>query len=107
MANCHVSDITPNPVEGMWLTRFSRAWKPLQGPVKSWPLAVCDPSTVRYKLDTLPSDVVFEEFFTENVQLHFSESQKWYYISEQQPHEVLIFKTVDPSFKQGLGKLRQ
>ncbi|PVH93911.1 hypothetical protein DM02DRAFT_603318 [Periconia macrospinosa] len=69
-------------------------WQPLRGPVRDWPIGVCDASSVAHDDDTLASDIVFPDHYTENVQVHYSPKHKWYYVSEQQPHEALLFKTV-------------
>ncbi|KAI0490844.1 hypothetical protein F4859DRAFT_520482 [Xylaria cf. heliscus] len=83
--------------------RTIQAWKPIRGPVKDWPLALCNPSSVNYDEDVVPCDVVFEDHFTENSQIHYSENHEWLYISDQRGDEVLIFTTVDKNFRDGLG----
>ncbi|CAD6584202.1 MAG: hypothetical protein ASARMPRED_001627 [Alectoria sarmentosa] len=69
-------------------------WQPLKGPVRDWPLGLCDASTVNFNEDTMASDIVFPDHYTENVQVHHDPQHKWYYLSDQKPDEALVFKTV-------------
>ncbi|KUJ17653.1 uncharacterized protein LY89DRAFT_733488 [Mollisia scopiformis] len=55
-------------------------WKPLRGPVRDWPLALCDPLTVDTQ-DLHPGDLVYDDYVVENMQLHYDDNQNWYYIS--------------------------
>ena len=66
-------------------------WKPLQGPLHDWPLCVCDSSTVD-TADLVPSDQVFPRHAVENIQAHFNQNQKWYYLSGQTAEELWIFQ---------------
>jgi len=60
-----------------------------------WPLAVCDASTVDFANDTMASDFVDSWGYSENVQVHYNEAQKWYYLENQMPNELLVFKSAD------------
>ncbi len=81
---------------------FVNLWRPIVGPVRDNPLAVCDVRTVQ------PDDLVATEI------QHFGESDlehprhtgeiysvrsrprhQWYYVSEMQPKEVLLLKCYD------------
>ena len=70
-------------------------WRPLKGPVKDWPLAVCDSSEVDFENDTMPGDIVYTNFVTENVQVCHNSRQPWYYLSDQMPNEALLFKSAE------------
>ncbi|OCK76176.1 hypothetical protein K432DRAFT_419377 [Lepidopterella palustris CBS 459.81] len=70
-------------------------WKPLKGPVRDWPLALCDATTLDVTNDVVPSDVIYRKFVAENCLIHYNKAQKWYYLGDQDPSEVLIFKAVD------------
>lgn len=76
-------------------------WHPLQGPLVDWPLAVCDASTVDFASDTIAGDVVDREAVFENTQVHFNPAQKWYYLPNQLPSELLVFKNADSEQKDG------
>ena len=60
-----------------------------------WPLAVCDAASVDFENDTMAGDVVERAKAFENTQVHFNPRQKWYYLKEQLPSELLIFKNAD------------
>jgi len=70
-------------------------WKPLIGPLRDWPLALCDARSVDFKHDTMPADIVFPDWVTENLQIHHNSSHEWYWLADQTPSELLIFKSAD------------
>ena len=77
------------------------AWHPLKGPTQDWPLAVCDASTVDFENDAVPGDIVQVDRVTENMQIHYNDDQKWYYLSNQMPSEMLLFKNADSETPRG------
>ncbi|KAK1456504.1 methyltransferase CmcJ [Colletotrichum cuscutae] len=78
------------------LTRWlASVWHPLRGPSVDWPLALCDAQTVDFARDTMAGDVVDRDHVFENTQVHFNEGQRWFYLSNQLPTELLIFKNAD------------
>ncbi|KAM7213036.1 putative CmcJ-like methyltransferase [Rhypophila decipiens] len=81
---------------------YLNVWKPLRGPVKEWPLAVCDSSTVDIS-DLREHDTVFDYTTArENMMVHFNANQRWYYLSEQLPSELWLFRQYDSSGKLGV-----
>jgi hypothetical protein len=68
-------------------------WKPL-ATVTSWPLAVCDSTTVREE-DFVTTDLVRRKYFGETFYARFNPNHKWYYVSNQQPDEVTLLKIFD------------
>lgn len=60
-----------------------------------WPLALCDARTVDFGNDTMPGDVVDPNHVFENTQVHYNSAQKWYYLSNQLPTELMLFKNAD------------
>lgn len=76
-------------------------WHPLQGPLVDWPLALCDGSTVDFENDTMAGDIVDKDAVFENTQVHFNTEQKWYYLSNQIPEELLIFSNADSEEENG------
>ncbi|KAK2732803.1 hypothetical protein CKAH01_08624 [Colletotrichum kahawae] len=77
-------------LKGRW-----HVWHPLQGPLIDWPLALCDAETVDFAADAMPGDVVDRDNVFENTQIHYNPNQKWYYVSNQLPTELIIFKNAD------------
>ena len=68
-------------------------WRPLKGPIHDSPLAFADFRTVN-KDDLVPSDLGYpdpEETFT----LRYNPAQEWYYLRDQLPQEVWMFKIFD------------
>ncbi|KAF8849538.1 hypothetical protein BDZ45DRAFT_809874 [Acephala macrosclerotiorum] len=76
--------------------QYINIWKPLRGPVRDWPLALCDPKSVS-PASLQDGDVVFEDFVIENKLLHHESTQKWYYASNQDTDEVWLFLQADSS----------
>ncbi|KAI4218170.1 MAG: hypothetical protein LQ349_008829, partial [Xanthoria aureola] len=74
-------------------------WKPLRGPLQDWPLAVCDAASVDAD-NLVVSDKVYSNFATENIQVHRDARQRWYYLSGQQPDELLVFRQTDSKRKE-------
>ena len=73
---------------------MTSVWKPLRGPVRDWPLALCDASTVDSD-DIEPGDLVYGDYVVENCQLYRSVGQKWYYLRDQGPEEAWVFVQSD------------
>ncbi|EME81578.1 uncharacterized protein MYCFIDRAFT_121755, partial [Pseudocercospora fijiensis CIRAD86] len=70
-------------------------WKPLKGPVRDWPLALCDASTLNPSEDLQEIDAVFPTGFLEGYTVHYSKGQRWCYISDQKPSEMWLFNIAD------------
>jgi hypothetical protein len=83
----------------------SSVWKPLRGPVRDWPLALCDMRTVDPEADFEPADLVYAQYVVENRQVYHAERQRWYYLSNQQPDEAWVFVQSD-SHGGGIGTSR-
>lgn len=79
-------------------------WKPLVGPVRDWPLAMCIPETVDTSRDLEPCDLVYPDYVVENQQVYFSEKLEWYFLSDQQPNEAWVFlqSDTDPNSRPGM-----
>ncbi|KAK0727160.1 hypothetical protein B0T26DRAFT_119283 [Lasiosphaeria miniovina] len=81
---------------------YLNVWKPLKGPVREWPLALCDASSVDSS-DLREHDTVFDPSTArENLMVHFNANQRWYYLSEQLPSELWVFRQCDSSGKPGV-----
>lgn len=74
--------------------QWVNVWKPLRGPVNDWPLAFCDASTVETK-DLAVTDMVYPTYYTENLSVAYNDDRRWYYLSDHQPDELIIFKQSD------------
>ncbi|KAF1344240.1 hypothetical protein BDV97DRAFT_364146 [Delphinella strobiligena] len=89
--------LNPEKADQMLKGRFQciNIWKPITGPVRDWPLAMCDPRTVNPAEDFEPCDLVYPDYVVENRQLYFNRRQKWLYLSEQQKTEAWLFVQSD------------
>lgn len=70
------------------------AWRPLYGPLYDWPLAVLDTTSVDCYRDLVASDNVYPHQVSETY-VFFHEDHRWYYLSQHQSHEILLFKAFD------------
>ena len=66
----------------------------MRGPLRDWPLALCDLSTV-LATDVLEADNVFTNRVVESMQVHHADTQEWYYLGDQEASELLIFQQAD------------
>ncbi|KAJ4315975.1 hypothetical protein N0V84_008109 [Fusarium piperis] len=78
-------------------------WKPLKGPVRDCPLAVCDPATIDHSRDVCYVDLIDPTNVGELANVHYNAKQSWYYISDQQATEALVFKGYDSREPNVLG----
>ncbi|KAK3328635.1 hypothetical protein B0T19DRAFT_196139 [Cercophora scortea] len=87
------SDRAREVLQGRW--QAINIWKPIKGPLNDWPLGLCDARSMDFERDVVPSDVIFDNFVTENLQIFPSPSFEWYYLPDHQTWEALIFKSAD------------
>lgn len=76
------------------LTCDPSVWRPIRGPIRDWPLALCDPRSLELH-DLQPRDTVSRGSFVETFQVHHTLSQRWYYMSNQTPDEAWVFLQAD------------
>ncbi|MBI3770175.1 MAG: methyltransferase [Deltaproteobacteria bacterium] len=69
-------------------------WKPIRGPVRGAPLAVCDARTIQPP-DLVPTDLRYEDRTGEVYSLRFSPSHRWFYFSSMRADEVMLLKCFD------------
>lgn len=74
--------------------QWVNVWKPLRGPVNDWPLCFCDASSVHSE-DLEVTDMVYEDYHTENISLRHNAAQRWYFLSDHRADEIIIFKQSD------------
>ena len=75
--------------------RNHSVWKPLQGPLRDWPLVLCKPSSLDPENDLELMDRVYPTNIEESIQIYHSEAQEWYFLSDQKANELLIFRGGD------------
>ena len=85
-----------SPIETTWrpLMSFS-IWRLLRGPNNDWPLALCDYRTVNPERDSLRNDIFFREEAGENMLLKYNNTHQWYYMSDQDVDDVIVFRNAE------------
>ena len=83
---------------------FTSVWKPIRGPIESWPLALCEPSSLQ-EGDLEPCDLVYPDYVVENRQIYHSDKHKWFYLSAQRDDEAWVFLQTDSARSDWTGKL--
>lgn len=76
-------------------------WKPLKGPITQWPLMLCDWQTYEPETDSIARDIVFSHEAIESYMIFHNPGHRFYYISEQKPHEAWIMVQSDSSHRKG------
>ena len=69
-------------------------WRPIRGPLRDAPLAVCDSRTVASD-DLVPSDLVYRERVGETYSVRYNPAHRWFYTPEMRRDEVLLLKIAD------------
>ncbi|OTA54711.1 hypothetical protein K449DRAFT_401005 [Hypoxylon sp. EC38] len=64
------------------------------GPTRDWPLAFCDWRTIDINEDLIPNDVVYPKGLGESCFLRSNPNHAWWYLQNQEPNEVVIFRNV-------------
>ena len=78
-------------------------WRSINGTVRNYPLALCDAQTVSDD-DLIPVARISKKRRGEIQFVKYSPDHKWYYFSEMNESEVLVFKTFDSRLD---GRARQ
>jgi len=69
-------------------------WRPIRGPLRDAPLAVCDARSVAPG-DLVPSDLVYPNRVGETYAVTYNPEHRWFYLPEMQPDEALLLKCFD------------
>ncbi|KID60292.1 methyltransferase, partial [Metarhizium brunneum ARSEF 3297] len=74
-------------------------WRVLKGPSNDWPLALCDYRSVDVEHDTVANDIVVAhgDGYIENSLLYFNEKHQWFYKSDMDVDDLIIFRQTDSS----------
>jgi len=66
-------------------------WRPIRGPLRDAPLAVCDAASVAPE-DLVASDLVYRDRVGETYAVKYNRNHRWFYVPEMQPDEALLLK---------------
>jgi hypothetical protein len=69
-------------------------WRPIGGPVRRAPLAVCDARTIA-TADLLPTDLVYPNWTGEIYSIAFNPRHLWYWHPQQTTTEATLIKVFD------------
>jgi hypothetical protein len=91
-----VRDLIPEEADELLKGRVQivNLWRPIRGPLKDSPLAVCDAATVKFD-DLVGSDLVYPHRVGETYSVKYSPAHRWFYVPDMTPDEVLLLKCFD------------
>src|SRR5262249_8475841 len=91
-----VRDLLPEEADDLLRGRVQiiNLWRPIRGPVRDAPLAVCNALSVKPK-DLVASDLVYPNRVGETYSVLFDPAHRWFYVPEMQPDEALLLKCYD------------
>jgi hypothetical protein len=91
-----VRDVMGEEAETLLQRRFSivNLWRPIRGPLRDAPLAVCDAESVAPG-DLVAADLVYRDRTGENYLMTYRPSHRWFYVPEMRADEVLLLKCYD------------
>jgi hypothetical protein len=69
-------------------------WRPIRGPLRDAPLAMCDGQTVEAG-DLVASDLIYPNRSGETYSVKYNANHRWYYIPEMRTDEALLLKCYD------------
>jgi hypothetical protein len=68
---------------------FVNPWRPIRGPLRDAPLAVCDATTVAF-VDFVPSDLFYRDLTREIYRVRYNRAHRWFYVPMQVDEVILI-----------------
>jgi len=69
-------------------------WRPIQGPIESTPLAVCDAQSIEPK-DFVPADFIYRDKIGEVYRFTYNPNHRWFYFPRLERDEVILLKCFD------------
>ncbi len=91
-----VRDLIPDESDDLLKGRVQiiNLWRPIRGPLRDAPLAVCDGTTVRSE-ELIPSDLIYPHRVGETYSVKYSPAHRWFYVPEMTVDEILLLKCFD------------
>src|SRR3984957_19405198 len=91
-----VRDLMGEEAEELLRHRFEivNVWRPIRGPLRDAPLAVCDARSVAPE-DWVPQDLVYPDRTGEIFALTYNPAHRWFYAPAMRTDEVLLLKCFD------------
>ncbi|MFO1109624.1 MAG: CmcJ/NvfI family oxidoreductase [Bradyrhizobium sp.] len=69
-------------------------WRPIRGPLRDTPLAMCDGQTVASD-DLVASDLIYPDRNGETYAVKYNPRHRWFYFPEMTPDEAILLKCYD------------
>ena len=88
----HVPDEAEELVKGR--VQVINLWRPLRGPLRDAPLAMCDGTTVAPG-DLVASDLIYPNRSGETYSVKYNPQHRWYYVPDMTVDEALLLKCYD------------
>jgi hypothetical protein len=91
-----VRDLLPDEAERLLSGRLQiiNLWRPIRGPLRDAPLAVCDARSVAPG-DLVASDLVYPDRTGETYAVRHNPAHRWFYVPAMQTDEALLLKCYD------------
>jgi hypothetical protein len=91
-----VRDLLGNEADALLAGRVQviNLWRPIRGPLRDAPLAICDAGSVA-AVDLVPSDLVYPHRVGETYAVTYNPAHRWFYVPHMQPNEALLLKCFD------------
>ena len=91
-----VRDLLDGEADALLRRRFGivNVWRPIRGPLRDAPLAVCDARSVAFA-DFVPSDLIYPDRTGETYQVIYNPAHRWFYAPAMREDEALLIKTYD------------
>ena len=91
-----VRDLMSEEADGLLRHRFEivNARRPIRGPLRDAPLAVCDATSVAFT-DFVPSDLVYRGRTGETYRVKYNPAHRWFYVPEMRVDEAILIKCYD------------
>jgi hypothetical protein len=91
-----VHDMLPGEADELLRGRVQiiNLWRPIRGPVRDLPLAICDASTVPLD-DLVAAEHVYRHRVGETYQVTYSPAHRWFYVPDMRTDEALLLKCFD------------
>jgi hypothetical protein len=99
-----VRDIMGGEAEELLRGRFAiiQVWRPINHPVESHPLAICDAQTVRPET-LVVNERRYQDRVGQTYGITYDPGQRWYWFPHMRPDEALVFKVYE-SLKDGRAR---
>jgi hypothetical protein len=91
-----VRDLLPREAEDLLRRRFAiiQVWRPIQYPVETFPLAICDARSLSLK-DLVISERIYPNRVGQTYAITHNPNHLWYWFPRMRREEALVFKVFD------------